>query len=96
MRPVLRTLPYTVRGTPVTMECTIRAAYSPLRSISKGSPAASLRFSSAYISRFSSLRRTYSPTGMRRRSISASSRMNHGTYSAKCSLLSVGKYPKRL
>ena len=42
-------------------------------------------------SRFSSLRRMYSSTGMRYRSSSSSWRMNQGTYSAACSLDSVGK-----
>ena len=38
-------------GSPVAIALTITAAYSPLRSISNGSPASSRRFVSAYSSR---------------------------------------------
>ena len=84
-----------VRGCPVTCEWMISDAYSRLRSISNGSPAASIRRISSYSSRFSSLRRTYSSTGTRKRSIIASSCRKQGRYSAECSLDSVGKRPNR-
>ena len=79
------------RSWPVTIEWMISDAYSWLRSISISSPASRLRRISSYSSRFSSLRATYSSTGIRKRSIASSCRMNHGRYSAECSLDSVGK-----
>ena len=44
------------RSWPVTIECTISEPYSRLRSISNGSPAASIARVRSYSSRFSSLR----------------------------------------
>ena len=95
IRPLFRHVPVDTLGSPVAIEWTISEAYSRLRSISNGPPAASVCRIDSYSRRFSSLRRTYSSTGTRKRSIISSLRMNHGRYSAECSLDSVGKYPSR-
>ena len=54
--PRLITLATIRAGSPVSIECTITAAYSPLRSISNGSPASSIRLVSAYSSRLCATR----------------------------------------
>jgi hypothetical protein len=90
--PVLRTLPYTTDGSPVTIELMMSAAYSWDRS--KGASAAPCRSVSAVssnLTRFRSDRRTYSSTGMRKRSTRSGRSRNQGTYSAECSDDSVGK-----
>ena len=80
------TLPTIRAGSPVVSASAIVAAYSPLRSISNGSPASSRRFVSAYSSRLWATRSRYSPIGTWNRSTAspAASRlpMNHGLYSA--------------
>jgi hypothetical protein len=75
---------------PVAFEYAMTAAYSPLRSISKGSPASSRRFVSSYSARLLETRSRYSPIGMLKRSTRSSLGMNHGLYSAWCSDDSVG------
>ena len=72
----------------------ITAAYSPLRSISNGSPASSIRLVSAYSSRLLATRERYSPIGTWNGSTWPFG-MNHGLYSAWCSEDSVGYQPKR-
>jgi len=76
-------------GSPVAIALMITAAYSPLRSISNGSPASSLRRVSAYSSRLFATRERYSPIGTWNGS-TRSLGMNHGLYSAWCSDDSVG------
>ena len=78
-------------GFPVSIEWMIDAAYSFDLASGMASPRSSIPLTRSYSRRFSSLRRMYSSTGMRCRSISSSCDMNHGTYSAACSLDSVGK-----
>ena len=81
-------------GTPVVIDSAMVAAYSPLRSISNGSPASSIRRVSAYSSRLCDTRSRYSPIGTWNRSTASpcASRlpMYHGLYSAWCSDDSVG------
>ena len=84
----LGTLPLNLNGAPPSHARMMSAPYSWLRSTSSGrsqSPCASRR------------RRTYSSSGMLKRSISSgrSALMNHGTYSAKCSEDSVTKRPSQ-
>ena len=72
---------------PVLAAC---LALAPVALTAVGPPAASVRRVSSYSRRFSSLRRTYSSTGTRNRSIMSSECRNQGRYSAECSLDSVG------
>ena len=79
---------------PVVIASAIVAAYSPLRSISKGSPASSLRFVSSYSARLPATRLRYSPIATLNRStvspLASRLPMNQGLYSAACSDDSVG------
>ena len=76
-------------GSPVAIELMITAAYSPLRSISNGSPASRRRFVASYSSRLCATRDRYSPIGTWKASTWPLG-MNHGLYSAWCSEDSVG------
>ena len=87
--PKFMTLATIRAGSPVVMALMITAAYSPLRSISNGSPASRRRFVSAYSSRLFATRERYSPSGTWNASTWPFG-MNHGLYSAWCSEDSVG------
>jgi len=78
-------------GLACDMELTIAEAYSFERSTLDCLPARRERpFTRAYSSRFASTATDVLVDGIRYRAISSSWLMNHGTYSAACSLDSVG------
>ena len=83
------TLATMLLGSPVVIALMITEAYSPLRSISKPSPASRPRLVASYSSRLWATRERYSPIGTWKGSTWPLG-MNHGLYSAWCSDDSVG------
>ena len=98
MRPLFGTLPYTVRGVPVSMEWMMPLPYSMLCTTRRRPSGFSSRWRRlSHPSIWRSHLRGYSSRGMPNSSSRSglSRLMNHGTYSLKCSLDSVTKYPSR-
>ena len=94
IRPSFVTLPYTTRGWPVSIQWMMAEPYSTLGATSTVESGSSIRARrSSQPAIWLSQRLGYSSSGTLKRSIrSGRSRlMNHGTYSAKCSLDSVTK-----